>query len=301
MATTNLHGIFPAVVTPFDENENFVPAAFERLLARLYAAGIDGLYVNGYTGEGFLQPVEQRKRVAEVALHSTPKGKSVIVHVGANRTADAVELARHAATIGVQAISSLLPLGPYSPAEIRAHYQALAMASDLPILVYYFPEFSTAIQGIQQILELLDLPKVIGVKFSDFDLYKLSLLRKKECVLFNGRDEVLAAGLLMGADGGIGSFYNLIPECFVELFQLAQQSRWDEARQIQSRINELIEISLRFPMLAAVKAILSWQGLDCGRPLPPRRSLTEEEARCLQGLLRDSSFGYLVSEAAEQR
>lgn len=113
MNTSNFHGIFPAVVTPFDEHENFAPAAFEQLIERLYAAGIDGLYVNGHTGEGFQQPVEQRKRVAEVALHSTPKGKSVILHVGAGRTADAVELARHAATIGVQAISSLLPLYLY--------------------------------------------------------------------------------------------------------------------------------------------------------------------------------------------
>lgn len=301
MKTSNLSGIFPAVVTPFDEHENFAPAAFERVLDRLYAAGIDGLYVNGQTGEGLLQPVEPRKRVAEVALRSTPKGKSVIVHVGAYRTADAVELARHAATIGVHAIASLPPLGPYSFAEVRAYYRALAAVSDLPILVYYFPEICPAVQGIQQILELLEIPNVIGLKFTDFDLYKLSLLKKRSCVIFNGHDEVLIAGLLMGADGGIGSFYNLIPELFVEAFGLVRQNQWDAARQVQSRINELVEIGLRFPLVPAIKTMLRWQGLDCGQALAPRRRLTDEESSRLRDLLQASSFDFLASGAANQK
>jgi len=301
MGTSNLGGIFPAVVTPFDEQENFAPAAFERLIERLYAAGIDGLYVTGQTGEGLLQPVEQRKRVAEVALRCTPKGKSVIVHVGAYRTADAVELARHATSIGVRAIASLPPLGPYSFGEVRAYYQALSAASGLPILVYYFPAICPAVQGTQQILDLLEVPNVVGLKFTDFDLYKLSLLKKRECVIFNGHDEVLIAGLLMGADGGVGSFYNLIPELFVEAFGLVRQNRWDAARQVQTRINELVEIGLRFPLVPAIKTILKWQGLDCGEALPPRRRLTDEESRCLRELLRASSFDFLASGAANQK
>jgi N-acetylneuraminate lyase len=301
MKTPNFHGILPAVVTPFDENESFAPAAFERLLERLYGAGIHGLYVNGQTGEGLLQPVEQRKRVAEVALRSTPAGKSVIVHVGAHRTADALELARHAARIGAHAVASLPPLGPYSFAEIRAYYQALAEVSELPVLVYYFPAICPAIQGTQQVLELLEIPNVIGLKFTDFDLYKLSLIKKRDCVIFNGHDEVLIAGLLMGADGGIGSFYNLIPRLLVEAFGLARQNRWEEARQVQGQINELVEIGLRFPLIPAIKSILRWQGLDCGEALAPRRRLTDEESRRLKELLRASSFAYLASEAAQGR
>ena len=236
MRPSNFHGILPAVVTPFDEHGNFAPAAFERLLERLYAAGIDGLYVNGQTGEGLLQPVEQRKRVAEAALRFTPKGKSVIVHVGAHRAADAVELARHAATIGVHAVSSLPPPGPCSLGEVRAYYEAIAAVSDLPVLVYYYPEICPSVHGAQQMLQLLEIPHVIGLKFSDLDLYTLSLLKRRDCVIFNGRDEVFIAGLLMGADGGIGSFYNLIPELLVEAFSLVRQNRWEEARQVQWRI-----------------------------------------------------------------
>jgi N-acetylneuraminate lyase len=211
------------------ENGRFGEAAFERLLERVYRADIDGVYVCGSTGEGLLQPVEQRKRVTEAAVRNSPRGKQVIVHTGAYRTSDAVELTRHAAETGASAVSSLPPAGAYSFDEVRAYYRALATAADIPFLVYYFPAFSPAIASVAQIFDLCALPHVIGLKFTDHDLYRLSLIRNTGAVVFSGYDEVLAAGLLMGASGGIGTFYNLVPELFVELYRLGKAGRWTEA------------------------------------------------------------------------
>ena len=294
MINSGFSGILPAIVTPFDENENFRQPAFELLVERLYTAGIDGLYINGQTGEGLLQPVEQRKRVAEVVRRLSPAGKQVIVHVGAYRTSDALELASHAASIGAHAVSSLPPLGSYSFAEVRAYYQELAAASELPVLVYYFPAICPVIQEKREVLELLEIPNVIGLKFTDFDLYKMSRIKQRGCVIFNGHDEVLIAGLLMGADGGIGTFYNIVPELFVQVFQLVRQGRWEQAKEVQNRINELVEIVLRFPLMPAVKTILRWSGIDCGRCLEPRRAITPEEERELRDALRASSFPHLA-------
>jgi len=183
---SSFHGILPAVVTPFDDGERFSVAAFERLLERLYAQGIHGVYVCGSTGEGLLQSVAQRKEVAEAAVRCSPKGKQVILHVGANNTRDAVELTRHAARIGVHAVSSLPPAGSYSFAEIRAYYQAIAAVSDVPVLVYYFPEICPTVSSTEEILELCQIPNVVGLKFTDFDLYKMSILRRHGHVVFNG-------------------------------------------------------------------------------------------------------------------
>src|SRR6266567_2014698 len=131
MTSTNyLRGILPAVVTPLNTDEEFVQAPFEALLESLYGAGVDGVYVCGGTGEGLLQTVEQRKRVAEVAVRNSPLGKLVVVHVGSHRTADAVELAEHAGRIGAAAVSALPPLGNYSFAKIRAYYAAIAAAAE---------------------------------------------------------------------------------------------------------------------------------------------------------------------------
>lgn len=294
----HFYGILPAVVTPFDEEGNFSPDAFERLLAHIYSAGVHGIYVCGQTGEGLLIPPAQRKAVAERAVRCSPAGKQVIVHVGAARTSDAVDLARHAERIGAHAISSLPPAGSYSFAELKGYYSDLARASELPLLVYYFPEVSAALQTIDQILELCAIPRVIGLKFTDFDLYRLSIIKEQGATIFNGRDEVLAAGLLMGADGGIGTFYNVIPELFLQVYTCAQAGDWAGARAVQARINELIRIVLRFPVFGAVKAMLRWSGIDCGQVLLPRRSLTENEESELRKHLAASSFAELLAGRA---
>jgi N-acetylneuraminate lyase len=140
---------------------------------------------------------------------------------------------------------------------------------------------------------LCALPNVLGVKFTDFDLFRMSLLRRPERCIFNGRDEVVVAGLLMGADGGIGTFYNLVPELFVQIYAAAVAGRWEEARLAQLRVNVLIRIAVRFPLFPAVKQILAWSGLDCGTCLPPRGPLTLDQQRSLQGSLAEAGFAEL--------
>jgi N-acetylneuraminate lyase len=225
-----------------------------------------------------------------VAVKNSPEGKTVIVNIGSYTTAEAVELAKHAARAGVHAVSSLPPSGSYSFSEIRAYYEAIAAAADAPLLIYYFPELCPAIASAGQLIELCSIPNVIGLKFTDFDVYKLWLLKREGAIVFNGRDEVLAAGLLMGADGGIGSIYNLAPDLFVKLFAHACANEWAEAREMQRSINELIAIALRFPLFPAIKAMLGWSGIDCGRCLLPRRPLTRAEEASLREMLSQSRF-----------
>lgn len=297
---TPLLGILPAAVTPVDDQGKLNTRSFELLLMRLYEAGSHGLYICGQTGEGLQLPLDVRERAVEAAVANTPAGRAVVAHVGASSTADAVRLARHAARTGAHAISSLPPGSAYSFAEVRGYYEALAAAADLPVLVYYFPDFSAAIQTAEQVLELCSIPNVVGLKFTDFDLYRLSLIQRAGHIIFNGRDEVLAAGLLMGAHGGIGSFYNLAPGLFVSLYDHARAGRWAEARTTQDRINDLIRAVLRFPMLAAIKRLLTWSGIDCGYPVPPRRALTAEEESALRDAVRLAGFApsEMLSSAA---
>lgn len=290
-------GVFPAIVTPFDANGEFAAATFERLLARLYETGVHGVYVCGQTGEGVLQPVSMRQQVAETAVRCSPKDRSVILHVGATRLADAIDLARHAERIGASAVSSLPPPGNYSYAELRGYYQQLARASSLPLLVYYYPEASRLTVTLDHLLELCEIPNVAGLKFTDFDLYKLHQISQSGKVIFNGRDEVFAAGLLMGAWGGIGTFYNLVPELVLRIYESALSGQWDDARRAQDQVNELIRITLEFPMLSAVKTMLKWQGFDCGPCLAPRENLTADGERELRSRIEKSSLAPSLSGA----
>jgi N-acetylneuraminate lyase len=273
----SFHGIMPAIVTPLDAEGRFNPEAFLRLIERFNSAGVDGLYVCGQTGEGWQQPLDQRKEVAQAAVRMSPAGKTVIVHVGAQSLADAVELARHASGIGAHGISSLPPAGSYSFEEIREYYRAVAASSEVPLLIYYFPSLAPSIRTAAQILQLCELPNIAGLKYTDSDLFKLWEIRRTGAVVFNGSDEMLVAGLIMGANGGIGSIYNLVPDQFSSLYRHAVAGRWQEAQAIQNSINELISVILRFPVNPAVKAILKWSGIDCGTCIAPRRSLSATE------------------------
>jgi N-acetylneuraminate lyase len=276
--TRSFGGVLPAVVTPFDDAGRFRRDAFETLLGRCYGAGADGVYICGTTGEGPLQPAPQRMRVAEAAVELSPPGAQVIVHVGAPSTDQAVELARHAGRAGAAAVSSLPPVGGYGFPEIRAYYERIAGEAGVPLFVYYYPEIAPSLLGLDQLLEICALPGVAGIKLTDFDLYRLSILRREGVTVFNGRDEVFAAGLLMGANGGIGTFYNLLPAHFVRIHALARAGDWAGARALQDEVNDLVRALSTFPLMPAVKQILHWSGLDCGHCLQPRLALTPDQA-----------------------
>lgn len=298
---TRFQGILPAVITPFDAAGRFRADSFERLLGRCYAAGVDGVYVCGQTGEGLQQSSEQRKRVAEVAAQCSPQDKTIIVHTGAMSTAEAVDLTKHAARIGAHAVSALPPIGNYSFAEIKAYYTAIASASDLPLLIYYFPAYAPSVNSLDLILELCAIPNVCGLKFTSNDLFLLSEVKKSGATVFYGTDEMLLAGLVMGADGGIGSFYNVAPELFVRLWTLTRKGEWEQARTMQQQINELLAIGLRFPVHPAVKAMIARRGIDCGKCLPPRRHLTAEEETWLDEMIAGSDFvATLFARGAER-
>jgi dihydrodipicolinate synthase/N-acetylneuraminate lyase len=185
-------------------------------------------------------------------------------------------------------------VGQYSFAEIRAYYETVAAESQVPILVYHRPDVCPQMSA-DMALQLCSIPKVAGLKFTDYDLYALSNIRQHGAIVFNGRDEVLAAGLLMGATGGIGAFYKLFPDTFVRIYNLAMESRWTEAAALQRALNPLLREIFCFPLVPAIRVALAFSGLDCGEPIAPRCKLTSAEKgpdciRCSPTHRSDSAF-----------
>jgi N-acetylneuraminate lyase len=263
---TSLSGIYPAIVTPLTGDGELATGVAERLMARLMAAGVDGVYAAGSTGEGMRMSLAGRETLVECLMSNLPQGKKLLVHVGAPRVEDAIRLAVHAAKAGAHAISSLPTQGAFP--QVRDYYKRLAEHSPLPLILYYFPEVCpNAFQNPEELREICALPNVSGVKFTDFNLFLLEQLAASGKVVYNGRDEVLAAGLLMGAQGGIGSTYNLVPEIYVALYRHTLRGEWLKARQLQRSLNQLIAVLVKYPFLPALKAALESAGFACGATL----------------------------------
>lgn len=293
---TELNGIFPALVTPVNAEGRFQEKPYAQLLDRVYRAGVQGVYVCGQTGEGLQLSIEERQGATECAVRCSPPHAKVIVHVGALTSGDAAQLAKHAARAGAHCISSLPPLGSYSFEEIRSYYEAISEASNLPVLIYYFPSLCEAIRTTEQVLELCAIPKVIGLKFTDSDFFRLWAIRESGAVVLNGSDEMLISGLIMGANGGIGSTYNLLAGSYVQLHRHALDGEWEEARRIQGKINEVIQVLLRYPIQPVIKKVLQWTGIDCGNCIPPRRELTPSEQEDLRVSLLKTELGSKLLE-----
>ena len=219
------------------------------------------------------------------------------MHVGATSGLDALALARHAAEVGADAVSSIPPsFGGYSFAEVVNFYRDLVSASGgLPVIGYYIPGLTKTEATLDQLAEVAALPGVGGFKYTDYNFYRMQRLLTRlrpDQVLFNGPDEMLALGLQMGAHGGIGTTYNFMPREILEIARLVRAGQPAEAVALQKRVNEVIEVVLNFNGWAATKQILVWQGhMTCPALAPPRSMLDETARKELRRLLANTFIG----------
>ena len=123
------------------------------------------------------------------------------------------------------------------------------------------------------------------IRDSYYTMQRIKLLRGGAVNVLNGPDECLLCGLAMGADGGIGATYNVMPGVFRKLYDAFREGNLQEAQRMQLHANRLIEIIIRFGVQASVKEILARAGYDCGHCLYPMPRLTDEERRRLNDAL----------------
>jgi N-acetylneuraminate lyase len=253
------------------------------------------LYVTGSTGEGIYLDPSVRKRVLEVAVaHSRGHGK-VVVHVGSIAAMSTFDLAKHAGQVGADAVSSIPPFaGGYSWDEVLGFYRKLAEVSPIPVVGYLIPALTGQRFSTDQLAELLHLPNMAGIKFTDTNLYaeqRLLARMAHDQILYHGADEQLAFGLAFGAHGGIGTTYNFMPKLILQIAQLCAEGRVAEAIPIQKKANDIIEMILGYHGLAASKQILYWQGhIATAVCAPPRAGLTEAQQTELRARLMTSAI-----------
>ena len=273
-------GIIPALIAPYKGDGSIDAEAAGRLVERLLGEGVSGFYVAGSTGECFLLSPQERKRLLEAVAEANAGRGLLIAHVGAIATDHAIELARHACAHGADAVSSIPPFYyKFSLPEIKAYYRDVMAAIDRPMLVYNFPAFSGVTLSRENAADLLEDPRLAGVKHTSSDFFQLERIKRSypRLALLNGYDEMFLAGLAMGADGAIGSTFNFMASRFVRIHKLHGEGKSAEALAVQNAVNEMISVLIEVGVYPGVKAALRLQGLDvgfCRRPFSP---LTKEQ------------------------
>ena len=278
-------GIIPAFYACYDKNGEIDPAAVRKLTAFFIEKGVKGVYVGGSSGECIYQGVAERKLLLENVMEAAQGRLTVIAHVACNNTRDSQELARHAESLGVDAIASIPPIYFRLPEHAIAKYwnDISAAAPNTDFIIYNIPQLAGVALTLPLLKEMLKNPNVIGVKNSSMPVQDIQMFKDegtrngRPFVVFNGPDEQIISGLMMGADGGIGGTYGAMPELIVKLFELFYAGKREEARALQYDVDNIIYALCagKCNMYASIKEVLRRrEGLDLGGVRPPLAAYT---------------------------
>lgn len=300
-----LHGIVPPMLTPFEPDGATVDCAgVERLVAFLLAGNVHGLFVAGTTGEAAALDDEQWSRLVQTTAAALQRRVPLLVGVSAPTTSGAVRRAVRAAELGADALVATMPYYlPPSPADMLAHYRAIAQSADLPLIIYDIPVLTKI--GIPQAtyVALAALPQVIGFKDSSGDFHAARRLiwaledAGRPLRAFVGTDALTDLALMAGAHGTVPSLGNVAPHLLVAGYEAAVAGNWAESAAMQRRIQELTTLyavgrgmTPIAGMLAGIKCALDLLGVPCGPPAPPLRPLDAAERREVAAILRAANL-----------
>ncbi|EHG11740.1 dihydrodipicolinate synthase family protein [Streptococcus intermedius] len=288
-------GVIPAFYACYDDQGEISPQRVRALVEYFLVKGVQGLYVNGSSGECIYQSVADRKLILEEVM-AVAKGKlTIIAHVACNNTKDSMELARHAESLGVDAIATIPPiyfrLPEYSIAQYWNAISAAAPHTDF--VIYNIPQLAGVALTPSLYKEMLKNERVIGVKNSSMpvqDIQIFAALGGEDHLVFNGPDEQFLGGRLMGARAGIGGTYGAMPELFLKLNQLIVDKELERAKKLQFTINTIIGklTAAHGNMYSVIKEVLKInESLNIGSVRAPLTPVTDtdrpivEEAACL--------------------
>lgn len=298
------HGIIPAFYACYDENGKVSPERTRALTRYFIESGVKGVYVCGSSGECIYQNKEERKIILENVM-AEAKGKlTVIAHVACNNTEDSMELAAHAESVGVDAIAAIPPIYFRLPEHAIAKYwnDISSAAPNTDFIIYNIPQLAGVALTMSLLSEMMKNPRVIGVKNSSMPVQDIQMFKDKlgaDGIVFNGPDEQLISGLTIGAEGGIGGTYGAMPKLILKAYNLFQEGKIAEAREVQYAINNIIYAlcSCKGAMYAVIKEVLRINHkLDIGGVKAPMANLFPEDMPRVEEvakLIRETETKYL--------
>ncbi len=288
-------GAWPALVTPFSQNDEVNIPVLRRLVDYLLGKGIGGLYVCGSTGEGIYMTTAERKQVLEATIEQVNGRVPVIAHVGAVALPDATALARHAQEAGADAIASIIPPLYNNTPSVINYFTALgAAAPETPLLTYIF---GGPVDAVALMQAMSTIPTLAGSKYTGpnmFEFRRIVELGKGEWTVFSGMDEQCLFGAMFGASGNIGSTLNYIPGPYREIHAAVAGGDHAKGTDLQLRANRITELMMQVGFMGALKAVMAHLDFDCGSTRLPNAMLPKEQWQPLFDQLTQAGFDELA-------
>lgn len=299
-----LNGMIAATFTPMKKNGDINYDEIKVYADYIASTNIEGVFVNGTTGEFASLTVEERKLILEAWIAAADSRFKVICHVGSNCQRDSIELAAHAACCGAYGLGCIAP-SFFKPATVEALVNFFApiaaAAPELPFYYYNMPSMTGVSLPVDKFLTegRKAIPNLAGTKFTHNNLMEMC-----ECInldggsfeVLHGFDEILTCGLAIGAEAGVGSTYNYIPDVYDGIFKSMRAGDLQKARELQLLSVKAVEVIIKYGGgVRGGKAIMNLIGVNCGECRPPFAPMTQEEYASLRTDLENLGFDKLNS------
>jgi 4-hydroxy-tetrahydrodipicolinate synthase len=296
-SSAGLGVILTAMVTPLDADLAVSEPAVRRLARHLVEHGSDGLVVTGTTGESPTLDDDEKLRVLEAVIDEVGDEATVIAGTGSNDTAHSVNLTRAATERGADGV---LVVTPYynkpSPRGLKAHFEAVAAATDRPMLVYNIPGRCVINLDPGLLAELSEVPNIVGIKQANDDMEQArAIVERTGLDLYAGDDNLLRSFAEIGGAGGVCVASHLVGTRMREMYDAAVAGDDERARAIDSELADVYETLFFVASPAPIKAALNLLGLEAGGCRLPIADLTEDELPRVSAMLEAHG---LVPQAA---
>ncbi len=291
-------GIYSAIFSVYDENMNVKKEAVAKMVEYQLANGIKGFYVGGNTGECTVLPAKTRKQMLETVVEVNKGRGKIMAHIGAGHFDEVMDLLEHANTQKIDAIASLPSslCSYYNHKDTIEYYKALAKASKYPVYAYVTPVTMQHSELYSFAKELSQIDNIAGLKITIPDYFKFALVNQIDggrLNNLNGPDEMMLSSLALGADGAIGTTYNIVPKVAVKIYDSFQKGDMKTALEYQNKLNAFIQVMYSFVNgrgLGYWKACLSLLGYDMGYTLFPAAPVSEDDFNVLKEKLTTIKF-----------
>ena len=299
-----INGIVAATFAAFQEDGSPNLAVIPQLVDKLIADGVAGVYICGTNGEGPNMTVEERMAIAEAYVKAANKRILVLVHVGHTSIRECRKLAAHAAEIGADAFSSVAAFY-FKPTSVENLVDCMAeiasAAPNLPFYYYHMPTLTGVGMDMVEFLALGEkrIPNLAGIKYTASTLHELQAClnyQNGKFEVLSGYDEMLLSALAVGAVGAIGSTYTFAAPVYLEIIKRFKNRDLDGAAALQSQVVDFIRCIIKYPSIAAQRAIMKMLGYDLGNARLPLMPLSSDKFIELENDLKNVGFFDLLKK-----
>lgn len=292
----DIRGVYPPITTPFDEQENINFLALEKNIEKWNETDLAGYVIFGSNGEYAFLNEQEKLEIVKVCIENAGAGKKIIVGAGCETTRDTIELTNKSAKLGANYALIVNPnfyKGSMNRKVLKAHFNAVADAADIPILLYNVPKNTGINFEPDLVAELAQHPNIVGIKDSAANITQLAQIISMSPSDFNvlvGTAGVLYPGLALGANGGVMALATCCPDKCLEIYNLYNAGKNEEAKELQLKmipVNNAVTGTYGIPGLKYVMEKRGYIGGPTRRPLLP---LTAEEELKLDEIMRKAEL-----------